>query len=329
MCISITSVLFRLNPKLKPKKRETDSQLKPTDDADVFMDSSPASPMILGNEATSKIHGRPRLTLLDDLTVELPTNRNQQRAYRCAGPGCNKIYKPRSRGRVLKHAKACLKLSSEQRKMAAAASAATAPGALAKKFQLDSDGTTCTPPPISETNTSPPPATPSSSLSRAENFFGLRGRKAIHTTLDLAIVKFICVGRIPPAIVDLPEWKYLFRIQTPSYQPASRTRLSEEHITSEQEFVREEQIAYLKTQKRLSISFDGGALRSGDSLYTVHATTEERKVILLEGQECTLVSHTGQWIAELVMRVCLNLTEKNLGSTDWWSRLLASLGLSV
>lgn len=288
------------------------------------MDSSPT---ILGNEATSKPHGRPRIPLLDDLTIELPTNRDQQRAYRCAGPGCNKIHKPRSRGRVLRHAKACLKLSSEQRKMAAAASASTAPGALAKKFQLDSDATT--PPPVSETNTSPPPATPSSSLPRAENFFGLRGRKAIHTALDLAVVKFICVGRIPPAIVDLPEWKDIFRIQTPSYQPASRTRLSEEHITGEQEFVRAEQITYLKTQKRLSISFDGGALRSGDSLYTVHATTEQRKVILLEGQECTLVSHTGQWIAELVMRVRLNLTEMNPHSADWWFRLLQSLGLSV
>jgi hypothetical protein len=99
----------------------------------------------------------PVITLLDDLTIELPTNRDQQRAYHCAGPGCNKIHKPRSIGRVLRHAKACLKLSSEQRKMAAAASASTAPGALAKKFQLDSDATT--PPPASETNTSPPPAT--------------------------------------------------------------------------------------------------------------------------------------------------------------------------
>ena len=50
------------------------------------MDSSPT----LGNEATSKPHGRLRIALLDELTIELPTNRDQQRAYRCAGPGCNK-----------------------------------------------------------------------------------------------------------------------------------------------------------------------------------------------------------------------------------------------
>ena len=73
---------------------------------------------------------------------------------------------------------------------------------------------------------------------------------------------------------------------------------------SEQEHVRGRQLAILKMKDRLSLSFDGGSIRSGEALYTVHATTpDKRRVMLLEGQECTNVSHTGAWIAELVLRV--------------------------
>jgi len=71
-------------------------------------------------------HRRPRLNILDSLTIELPTKRGEARRYRCAGEGCSKRYKPRLRVSVLMHAKVCLKLSVDERKMAAAASAKTA-----------------------------------------------------------------------------------------------------------------------------------------------------------------------------------------------------------
>ncbi|CAA7268960.1 unnamed protein product [Cyclocybe aegerita] len=87
--------------------------------------------------------------------------------------------------------------------------------------------------------------------------------------------KLAFFARVAPAVVDLDEWKAMFLLQTPSYSPASRTTLMENHIMSEQD-----------------LSFDGGLIRSGDSLYTVHATTEERRVMLIEGQECTNISHT-------------------------------------
>jgi len=75
-------------------------------------------------------------------------------------------------------------------------------------------------------------------------------------------------------------------------------------VTSlEQEHVRQLQLDHLKVQRHISISFDGGAIRSGESFYTVHATTMARDVMLLDGQDGTHESHTGVWIAELVLQV--------------------------
>ena len=135
-------------------------------------------------------------------------------------------------------------------------------------------------------------------------FFGPRSRKQLHEALDFAVVKFICVGQLPPTLVDLPEWKGMFALQTPTYVPASRMKLMDSHIFSEQENIRELQIIELKKHRHLSVSFDGGSIRSGESLYTVHATTPTHKVFLLEGQEGTAESHTGEWIANVVFRVC-------------------------
>jgi hypothetical protein len=135
------------------------------------------------------------------------------------------------------------------------------------------------------------------------DFFGEEGRKYRGRLLDLAVVKFFCAARLPPAVADYPEWKDLLCIGSPNYMPASRTRLMDDHIMSEQERVRELQIMELKQEHRLTCSFDGGSIRGGDAFYTVHATTPARRVMLLEGQECTKESHTGQWIADYVLSV--------------------------
>ena len=76
------------------------------------------------------------------------------------------------------------------------------------------------------------------------------------------------------------------------------------HIFSEQENDRALQIDELEKHRHLSVSFDGDSIRSGESLCTLHATTPTHKVSVLEGQEGTAESHTGEWIANLVFRVC-------------------------
>jgi len=212
-------------------------------------------------------------------------------------------------------------LTAEQRHLASSASASKSPGALVAADNTQEAGKlTVTPSLQSITSSqssftslptgSPLPLKASDALPllpQADGFFGPQGRQKIHRALDLAIVKFFCVAWIPPAIADLDVWKDMLRISLPSYVPASRTRLMDNHIMSEQERVRQLQLDHLKAQHHISISFDGGALRSGESLYTVHATTVARDVMLLEGQDGTRESHTGVWIAELVLRVSCHL----------------------
>ena len=79
------------------------------------------------------------------------------------------------------------------------------------------------------------------------------------------------------------------------------------HVMSEQEHVRCLQLAFLKTQTRLNVSFDGGDTRGGQDFYTVHASTSEGRTFILEGFECTNVSHTSEWMAGRVLDVNFRL----------------------
>ena len=186
------------------------------------------------------------------------------------------------------------------------ASANTSPGALVAASSMESiTSVTEDPKTLTKVVLSAPQDPVNASLPCTDSFFGPCGQKEIHCSLYLAILQFICVARLPPSVVNLPEWKNIFAIQTPSYSTASQMKLMDDHIMSEQENVHKLQIIKLKTQSQLSISLDGGALRSSEPVYTVHATTPARKVMLLKGQECGDVSHTGEWIADLVYRVQL------------------------
>jgi hypothetical protein len=144
----------------------------------------------------------------------------------------------------------------------------------------------------------------------AEEFFGRARTKQVreHFTalLDLAVVKLFSAAGLPPAFADYPEWKEIFRLAVlagPRYTPVGRTILMDNHVMSEQERVRGLQLSYLRTQTRLTVSFDGGDVRRGENLYTVHTSTCDRRAFLLEGFECTLVSHTAEWMADMVMDV--------------------------
>ena len=57
-------------------------------DDDNLNDSEPQS------AKTTQTHGRPRIDILDRLTVEISTSPGEARKYRCAGTGCPKIFKP-------------------------------------------------------------------------------------------------------------------------------------------------------------------------------------------------------------------------------------------
>ncbi|KAJ7606344.1 ribonuclease H-like domain-containing protein [Mycena polygramma] len=264
--------------KVAVKQRDADLAAMPDDvsDEEIDLDSKPAA-------------GRPRLEALDRLTVELKGHAGSTvRRYRCAGTKCPQVFKPRTLSRVLKHAKRCLKLTAQQRQFASTSSAATSPGARAEELAKGL--------PSAEPDAESP--------GQLAPFFGAAGAKQVQqhsgALLDLAIVKLFCAAGLPPNLADYPEYKEVLRLAALAgryYEPAGRTILMDNHIMSEQEHVRNQQIAYLRTQTRLTLSFDGGDVRLGETLYTFHASNADGRSFLLEGLECTGVPHTAQWMA--------------------------------
>lgn len=241
---------------------------------------------------------------LDQLTVELPRRKGKPRAYRCAGTGCLTTWRPRTAARVYAHTKNCLLLTPRRRQHAARHSAKTAPSALVAEDQKHQPQPGSLLPASSITSTSTAaPSSPVQAAPTRETFFGTKGKKALHNALDLAVVRLVCSSHLAPNILDTEEWKTMLTLGTPSYSPASRTKFMDVHLHSEQARISQLQYDILKEEVNISISFDGGSVRSGESVYTVHATTADGRVLLLEGVECTNVSHTGEWIANMVMRV--------------------------
>ncbi|KAF7350324.1 hypothetical protein MVEN_01336900 [Mycena venus] len=219
--------------------------------------------------------GRPRSEVMDHLTVEIKST-DSVRAYRCAAPGCIKTFHPRTLARVLAHSKRCLKLTEEQRRYASQHSAATSPGARAEELAKGLSADQLKPP--------PPPV----------EFFGQAAAQQVRAhhsaQLDLSIVKLFAAAGLPPRLADYPEWKdtlHLAALAGPRYIPCWSYH---PHGQSYHEHV--------------SVFRLTGEMRAvGENFYTVHASTPEGRSFLLEGVECTLVSHTAEWMADMVISV--------------------------
>ncbi|KAI0292848.1 hypothetical protein B0F90DRAFT_1822542 [Multifurca ochricompacta] len=82
---------------------------------------------------------------------------------------------------------------------------------------------------------------------------------------------------------------------------ATREKLETEHIVSEAENVMAKQLQYLWTQENLTVSCDGGTMKGGEAFWTIHVSTPNRKVYLMECREATSESHTGVWIKDVVL----------------------------
>lgn len=140
------------------------------------------------------------------------------------------------------------------------------------------------------------------------------GHRDCHRKLDLAVVKLICCLGIPSYISDLDVWKGLFMYADPSYRPSSHAQLEEVDIISEAESIDEIQLAYLRTQQNITISCDGGTTQGREAFWTLHMSTANRKVFLVDVREAMAVSHTAVWIKTFVLEV---------GSV--WSRSISKL----
>lgn len=278
----------------------------------------------------SKNGGRPTHSLLNDLVQKCyNTEKPEKHIFRCKG-GCGKTFSNRNGARIIRHATGCHRLPAGPRKQAKAEAASKAPS---RQLNIDDPESTKT---ISETSdvegkgdngpggvivtkkrklevvevggvTVKAKVQKTASSSPFFEKAKALGRKDRHLKLDLAIVKLYCCSGIPTYISDLEVWKEFVNLADPTYSPASRAKLEEIQIIGEAESIQQIQTTYLRTKENLTVSCDGGTAIGGASFFTVHMSTEDRKVYLMEVREATAESHTAVWIKNLVLEVRLQV----------------------
>lgn len=123
---------------------------------------------------------------------------------------------------------------------------------------------------------------------------------ALKDQLDFDVLKFICIGGIPPTKVDLTEWKTMWKHRNPDYEPATSAVLTESQILNEAAHIEDLQLQHLCTCDNLTLTFDGNTMKMPQSVYTIYVIMPVRRVFLVEGDESSEVSHTGAKIHEVL-----------------------------
>lgn len=208
---------------------------------------------------------------------------------------CGRTWTIRNFTRVLKHASECRKLTTDIRELAREKSAEKAPSQKledrAERHKADELKTT-----QSGSNKQNEKIETTHKVT-AFNSFQIKGKADREEAINLGIIRFICAAGLPTHVISYQEWTDLLNLLCPSYHPPNRSMIEDDLIVSEANKVRRNILTQLRDQWNLTISFDGGTSRGRDSYWTIHVSTEERKVHLLETILATDVSHTAEWQA--------------------------------
>jgi hypothetical protein len=257
----------------------------------------------------AKLHG-----LLKEISVpywQKVKEGEKKKRVRCLGSkGCGITWKwPRARQRIFKHAKDCQYLPVGLHRKVRDEMAKNAVGPKAQ-VEVDNNGEASeTEVEVVETGRGLKRAKTDSAITSTLNSgkafggFVREGRKALQDRATHALLLFITCCGVPPKVVDSLEFKNFVSVLNSDYSPPSETTLSDRYIPDEAANVDTATIAYLKTCRNLTITFDGGKLRSANGLYSVHVTTPDRRTFCMTLDDASRLSHTGEYIAELLERV--------------------------
>lgn len=271
-------------------------------------------------------NGRPLTDLLPKISQLCTDTRTKQLRWRCkgindhSGHNCRKSWAtPRNRSRVLKHAGSCRLLPKELRAEANELMSSESPSAKLERIvaaeTAGNAGTARTPPvhlvgTVKESRTINKVAKVDGSLDAPSStkrqqpldvIVGMAGKQLLQAQLDVAIIYLICAACLAPTLVDYPQWRKVLEIANNKYQPASSSKLVDNQIPKEASDIRKATIAYLKTQYDLTVSYDGATTKKPQSVYTVHATTADGRSFLLDGNETSSDSHTGEHISLVIL----------------------------
>jgi hypothetical protein len=132
--------------------------------------------------------------------------------------------------------------------------------------------------------------------------FITEGNKALKTNGDYALMLFITCAGVPPSIVDSDHFKKLVGVLNPAYKPPSSSTLAEKLIPEEAAKILQGMIAFFKTCRNCTITFDGGKSKR-NGLYTIHITTADRRSFCVEIDDASRLSHTANYVFEILSRV--------------------------
>jgi hypothetical protein len=308
-----------LKPKKKPKKPNGVVNYDPTSVLDMFIDADLKEAKGPGGAKTD-----PLLDLVS--TMAYMKSNPGKLIVRCTGAayGCTHTWvAPRWKTRVYKHAAGCNKLDSIDPTLRDKVRTAMAKESLGDRVESNSmfaseDGqpaakrlkkmssSSLTPPLESATHFTTP-SKPAPSVRQTSIFPVQRKARiaALKDQLDLDVLKLVCVGGIPPSKVDSKEWKTMWKHGNPDYEPASAAVLTESQIPNEAARIETLQLEHLRTCDNLTLTFDGNTTKLPQSVYTAHVITPDRRVFLVEGDESSAESHTGEKIHEILKQVSM------------------------
>ncbi|CDO75074.1 hypothetical protein BN946_scf184703.g4 [Trametes cinnabarina] len=129
------------------------------------------------------------------------------------------------------------------------------------------------------------------------------GREELKAKLDFHIVKLICVRGLIPNVIDSREWKDFVHTANPRYKPTSSSTFADVHIPAEAAKIRILQIEYLRNQTHLTLTYDGATTQKPQSVYTIHVTTQDRRVFFMDGAETSRDSHTAEKVKSILLEV--------------------------
>lgn len=247
--------------------------------------------------------------------------------WKCISPRCRyKASGNPSEVRVFKHAATCTALAETHPDIYRAIVATQSQSALGARLSREASTDTGTPPSGARTATSSraasesgvrdsrceEPATKKFKVSDGgtlDSYVAVGNRtkrkadqEAMQAQADHVIMRLICVRGLVPNILDSSEWKELMKALNPAYTPTPSYKFTQEYIPKEASFVRAKQLEELRTKNNITITFDGTNTRR-DSMYFVHATTEEREHMFVQNHMGTGVHHNVPWVSAKVGEV--------------------------
>ncbi|KZW01720.1 hypothetical protein EXIGLDRAFT_760625 [Exidia glandulosa HHB12029] len=237
--------------------------------------------------------GRPAESLYRRLTILCQVRGDPKRQrYRCASTGCEQNWAgKRQGGRIYNHIlNECKFVTPSVRQEVIAASSEKS---LAAKTSSASAG------PSTTSSASPAPPGPP-----AFQAFSRAAQEARRDQIRHAVLTFLTAALLPPAVVDLEEWKTLLKVLDAKADPVSSTTISDIQLVHESAHALQSSLNELRELRNLTLTMDGGGTRAPQSLYTSHVTTPvQRRSHLIAGVEDSGASHTGEWVKQIALDV--------------------------